>query len=549
MKKTSYVLPKKIVIASGEVQNEQSLLRQKTLQIGLNESDVAIVDGKCRLVFDFGEEICGGVRILMYYANDIEPVRIRFGESLTEALAPLGEKNATNDHSARDFSATIPQLSDGRFGQTGFRFVCLDFSGGTYRIKSVIAESESEVHEIKGSFECSDSRVNDIYSVARKTLLLCLQNDMIWDGIKRDRLVWIGDLHPETLGLLYTTGDIKNIENCLDFSVNGTLPTEWMNGLTSYSFWWMIILYDYYRFTGKKEIIEKYADYLYKLVENTEKLIGEDGSTSFPNDFLDWPTNDMKDAPEGVAALCKIACERAVELLNIAGKDATKAERAAAELSKRKQPELSFKQAEAMRYLAFKNNTEKVGKALTAGGAKGMSTFMSYYILTAVTQTTGAKIALDMMKEYYGGMLDKGATAFWEDFDVDWIKGSGRIDEIPAAGKKDIHGDYGRYCYTGFRHSLCHGWSCGPIEFLVENILGVNVLETGFKKISVSPDLCGMEYAKGDIPTPYGMIKISHTATENGIKTQIVCPEEIEVIATNCDCDIKRVKFEKITIR
>ena len=160
----------------------------------------------------------------------------------------------------------------------------------------------------------------------------------------------------------------------------------------------------------------------------------------------------------------------------------------------------------------------------------------------------GAKNALDMMKEYYGGMLDKGATTFWEDFDVDWIEGSGRIDEIPAAGKKDIHGDYGRYCYTGFRHSLCHGGSCGPIEFLVENILGVNVLETGFKKISVSPDLCGMEYAKGDIPTPYGTIKINHTATENGIKTQIVCPEEIEVIATNCDCNVKRVKIEKITI-
>ena len=29
-------------------------------------------------------------------------------------------------------------------------------------------------------------------------------------------------------------------------------------------------------------------------------------------------------------------------------------------------------------------------------------------------------------------------------------------------GKKDIHGDYGDYCYKGFRHSLCHGWASGP---------------------------------------------------------------------------------------
>ena len=65
MKHISYFLPKKIVIAEGEIYNEQSLLRKKTSQIGLNESDVATVNGKCRLVFDFGEEICGCVRILV----------------------------------------------------------------------------------------------------------------------------------------------------------------------------------------------------------------------------------------------------------------------------------------------------------------------------------------------------------------------------------------------------------------------------------------------------------------------------------------------------
>lgn len=363
---------------------------------------------------------------------------------------------------------------------------------------------------------------------------------MIWDGIKRDRLVWIGDLHPETLGLLYTTGDIKNIENCLDFSANETLPTQWMDGLTSYSFWWIIVLYDYYRFTGRKEIILNHADYLEKLIKNTENLIGEDGTTSFPNDFLDWQTNGTKDAAEGVAALCKIACERAVKLLEIAGKNTAFAKRAAAKLAKRQKIALKYKQAVAMRYLAFEEDKQTTGNALAAGGAKGLSSFMSYYVLTAVKQTVGAKNAMDMMKEYYGGMLDKGATTFWEDFDVDWIKQSGRIDEIPANGKKDIHGDFGKYCYTGFRHSLCHGWSCGPIEFLTETVLGVSVAEADYKKVVVSPDLCGLKYAKGSVPTPSGTIEINHTATENGIKTQIVCPENIEITAVGCDCDIKR---------
>jgi hypothetical protein len=35
-----------------------------------------------------------------------------------------------------------------------------------------------------------------------------------------------------------------------------------------------------------------------------------------------------------------------------------------------------------------------------------------------------------------------------------------------AAGKKDLHGDFGAHCYVGFRHSFCHGWAGGPTAWL-----------------------------------------------------------------------------------
>lgn len=541
MNEITQILPVRIALTEGKIENAVSLLKEKTKQIGLGENDVATVDGKCRLVLDFGKELCGGVRVLMHYINDGEPVRIRFGESLTEAIAPVGVKNATNDHSPRDFFVDFPQLSDGRYGQTGFRFVCLEFSGGKYRIKSVIAENETEEHETKGFFECSDPLVNRIYEVSRYTLSLCLQRGMIWDGVKRDRLVWIGDLHPETMGLLYTTGGIKNIENCLDFATEETPPDCFMNGLTAYSFWWIITLYDYYRFTGKKEIVNKHADYLYKLTVNIEKHIGNDGSTSFPDGFLDWPTSGTKDAEEGVVSLCKIACERASVLLEIAGKDNSFAKSAIEKITRRKKIAIEAKQAVAIRYLSFGKDEQETAELLVNGGAKGLSTFMSYYILTAISRTDGVKNALNIMKEYYGGMLDKGATTFWEDFDVEWIKDSGRIDELPKEGLKDVHGDYGNYCYKGFRHSLCHGWSCGPVAFLSENVLGVNIDDFGCKKITVSPSLGDLKFAKGGVPTPYGTVEISHTATGKGVKTEIVAPKEIEISTLGCEAEIKMV--------
>ena len=537
---TEYLLPVKIHLIDGCAENTESLLKSKTRQIGLGENDVATIRGKTRIVFDFGKEIQGGVRLLTHYIENGSPVRIRFGESFTESLAPLGVKNATNDHSLRDFSVSLPQLSDGCYGQTGFRFVCLEFGGGTYRLKNVYAKSVTEKREIAGSFRCSDERLNEIYSVAQRTLLLCLQGGMIWDGIKRDRLVWIGDLHPETLGVLYTTADAENVANCIDFGAEETPPTDWMNGHTAYSFWWILVLYDYHRFTGDNAKVGLYIDYLAKIIGNTNKFVSENGETDFPNYFLDWPTSGTADAVIGCNALLKIAAEKGGELLRFFGKDDFAAREIVRKLASGNNAEPVAKQAVAMNYLAGNEDKNAAAEKLAAGGAKGLSTFMSYYVLTAAKRCCGAETAVKMLKDYYGGMLDKGATSFWEDFDVEWIKDSGRIDDLPKDGQKDIHGDYGKFCYTGFRHSLCHGWSCGPIAFLTETVLGVHVSDGG-KKITVEPSLCGLEFADGSIPTPYGKAEISVRRAGGETEVEITAPKEVEILANSCKLTRKGV--------
>ena len=126
------------------------------------------------------------------------------------------------------------------------------------------------------------------------------------------------------------------------------------------------------------------------------------------------------------------------------------------------------KQVMALKYFANGELSKDEAAMLIEGGAKGLSTFMSYFILKAIAETSGVDIAVNIMKEYYGAMLDRGATTFFEDFNMDWLEGSSRIDELPKEGEKDLHGDYGAFCYVGFRHSFCHGWSAGVIMFIEE---------------------------------------------------------------------------------
>lgn len=87
-----YVFPKRIVYTEGQIENPGSLLKEKVLQIGLYEYDCAVINGNSSIILDFGKELSGGVRIITKSADPSEIVRLRFGESVGETCAEIGEK-------------------------------------------------------------------------------------------------------------------------------------------------------------------------------------------------------------------------------------------------------------------------------------------------------------------------------------------------------------------------------------------------------------------------------------------------------------------------
>lgn len=442
-----------------------ALLKKQPLQIGLAEQNTTSFEAGDSVILDFGEELSGGIRILTYSGRNV-PVRIRFGESLTEACSELGgEQNATNDHSLRDLTVHLQNYSDMSFGQTGFRFVRLDF-GAPAQIKSVVAAALVSTRKAKYVYDGGDHRIRDIYDAAKRTVDLCVSCGYVWDGIKRDRLVWIGDMAPEVLALTTLYGRMPVIERSLDFVRDQTPLPGWMNGFPMYSMWWIIVLQIYYEQTGAENYIRKQIPYMTALIQQMDECVSEDGELGYPSYFVDWPTRDHPEEIDGARAINIIAVRAAIDLLKTFGEATDLAEKLLAKLLKREIVARGNKKVLGLKYFATGLSKEEQ-EILVAGGAKGMSTFMSYYILKAVA-SFDREMAIAMMKEFYGAMLDKGATTFWEDFNMDWVEGSGRIDQFPQNGEKDIHGDYGAHCYIGFRHSLCHGWSAGILAFMKE---------------------------------------------------------------------------------
>lgn len=538
-----YLAPKRVVLTEGNVSNPESLLAEKSNQITLVTGANCTLVNKpgqphAKIVLDYGIEFAGSVRLMIWGVqgpHNRANINVRFGESVMEAITPIFEKNTTNDHAIRDRVMNVGMLSACETNESGFRFVCIELleEEALVQFKAVQGVFNYLDLDYVGSFACSDEKLNRIWDTAAYTAHLNMQ-EYLWDGIKRDRLVWIGDMHTEVNTILTAFGYNDIIPRSLDVVRDETPLGHWMNGISSYSIWWLLIHCDLYRAYGNKAYLEEQHDYLKGLMGILADAVDEDGVEHMAEGrFLDWPNNANPAAIHaGLQGLLKIALDKGAELLRVLGEEEVAAKcEASAERMKKHVPDCAgSKQAAALMSLSGLADPKEINdKLLTPGGGHGYSTFFGYYLLAAKAMAGDYAGALNDMKEYWGGMLDMGATTFWEDFDLDWMKNAGRIDEVVPEGMIDIHGDYGAYCYIKFRHSLCHGWSSGPCPYLSNYVLGIRNLAPG--KYEVKPELAWLDWAKGTFPTPKGAISVwAHKDAEGKTVVTVDAPAGIEIV-------------------
>ena len=299
--------------------------------------------------------------------------------------------------------------------------------------------------------------------------------------------------------------------------------------------WYLIMQYDWYMHFGNIDFLRKHGDYIKGLVDLIDTKVDAEGNDELGGGrFLDWPSSpNEKGVHSGYRALIVWAMNDAAKLCRILGDEpqAKKAEAIVARLNKKIMPSNNLKQAEGLMAIAGLKSAEDAAKAILEGGPKGFSTFYGYYMLQALAMDGKYAEALDIISKFWGGMLDLGATTFWEDFNLDWVDNVGRIDEFVPAGKKDIHGDFGAYCYPGFRHSFCHGWASGPTAWMSRHVLGNEPLEPGCRKVSVKPHLGNLEWAEGTCPTPIGNSYVKHVRQADGsVKSIIKAPKGVKVV-------------------
>lgn len=535
---TSFVIqPERVVWQSASgVSDSGNLLKPHSGQAVLVEPvPPMVMKPGSALVIDFGVEITGSVELFtpMTKSKDMPSVRIRFGESVAETMAQIGERGAQNDHALRDQVVKLPWLGKTTIGPSGFRFVRIDNADPKIDVQLSQVRAILTLRDIPyiGSFKCSEERLNRIWETGAYTVHLNMQ-DYLWDGIKRDRLVWLGDMHPEVSVINCVFGHNEVVPKSLDMIRDVTPVTEWMNGISSYSMWWILIHEEWYRHHGNLGYLKQQQVYLTELLKRLRTYVGADGREKLDGmRFLDWPTFENKTAVhEGLQAMMTLTMESGARLCGILGDPETaRLCNETAALLRKHVPEASGRKSPAaLLALAGLRDSAGVAAVLRKDGPQDLSTFYGFYVLNALAMAGDIDTGLDFISQYWGGMLDFGATTFWEDFDLTWTKNAGRIDEPVPAGKTDLHGDFGAHCYVGFRHSFCHGWAGGPTAWLSRNVLGISPAAPGCTKVRITPNLGRLAWAEGTYPTPKGPVHVRHEKQPDGtVKSTIKLPEGV----------------------
>ena len=539
---TKYAHPQRI-ICSENIINEELLITPILYQPVIANIEACTIEPNGYIVFDFGEELCGGIEITTHEFPGTPSLRVVFGESVMETLSNIGQKNSTNDHAIRD--SVVPVVINSRFrvGQTGFRFVKIQAMDSSVKIISIRAACDIRDIPYRGNFESNDNRLNQIWKTGARTVHLCMQ-DYLWDGIKRDRLVWLGDMHAEVAAIAAVFGDNEIVEDSLKFISRITPADTWVNTIPSYSLWWIIIQRDWYHQTGNLKPLLEQKDYIINTIKHIAMIINEDGTDNiepwgllsdniYSGYFVDWESYATEDSKNGFYSVLMVALNAGCELCDILDSANVKA-LCMDRISRIKKIRFSKSdnmQISSLMYLAgLDDSKEKTKNILTQNHLAGMSAYLGYYTLFAKGKIGDVSGAIDIINGYWGRMIDLGATTFWEVFDyINSLDAIG-IDKIVPDGKKDIHGDGGKLWYKGYRKSLCHGWACGPTPFLSKYVLGITPVEPGFKKVCIKPNLGNLEYVCGKYPTPYGDINIVAEQKNGKVKYNIDVPSEIEVL-------------------
>ncbi|WP_455585369.1 alpha-L-rhamnosidase-related protein [Bacteroides sp.] len=486
-------------------------------------------------LIDFGKETFGyiafknlsgkGCLNIYYGESKEEALDTDYCETLDRLQLQLGKvmNLATNEvASAGDYV-----LDDSK----AFRYVYIETEPGVH-FDDVEMEYEFLPVEYRGSFRCNDEELNRIWEVGAYTMHLTTREFFI-DGIKRDRWVWSGDAIQSYLMNYYLFFDRDAVKRTI-WLLRGKDPvTSHSNTILDYTFYWFLSIYHYYMYSGDEAFVaqiyprmQTMMEYVLGRTNNNGMVEGMTGDWV----FVDWADGYLDKKGElsfeqvlfckslETMALCAGILDNKTDRDKYTGLSTAlraKLESAFWDESKKAMVHNRINGMQSQEVTRYSNMFSVIFDYLSPEKRKNVkdnvllndsilkitTPYMRFYELEALCILGEQEIVMKEMKDYWGGMLREGATTFWEKYNPQETG----VQHLEMYGRP-----YGK--------SLCHAWGASPIYLLGKYYLGVTPVKEGYREFRIAPDLGGLKWMEGKVPTPGGDIYVYMDASKIKVK-------------------------------
>lgn len=424
----------------------------------------------------------------------------------------------------------------------GGRYVILVFRSGPVRLHRVGLVEETYAPGTVATFDCSDERLNRIFAIASRTLLLCME-DTLTDCPTYEQAFWVGDARNEALYACKAFGAYDLARHCARLAarslddlplVASQCPSGWDVIIPSFSFLWTMSVWDFFWETGDQAFLRELYPAIKSNLGTAARYCTDHGLFRAPAwNFLDWtPIDQDRQTVLHNSMLFAAALEVGMKTAQVMGHTAE-----AAEFSTRRTELVAAMQrlwdpargawrdallddgtpSEAISqhtsFLALLNGLASHSQrpdavrnclAPPTGMTRVGSPNAMFYLLEALRKEGRVEETLTLLRDFWGRMLDAGADTFWE-----MINPPG--SEFPT-------------------RSRCQGWSSSPVYLLPRLLFGIECVEPGWRRVVLRPAACGLSFARAQICTPHGLLDIGwHKASDGTLDVRVNAPEGVSV--------------------
>lgn len=403
--------------------------------------------------------------------------------------------------------------------------------------------------ELEAHTTTSDEGLNDILRVCAHTLKYCRQTHHLDSFRHCEPLACTGDYYIETLMTAFSFGDMRLSEFDIERMAQLLLHNDGRMFHTTYSLIWVRMLYDTYMMTANRELLESCREALRLLLARFERYAGENGLIESPPDymFVDWIYIDeisMHHPPKALGQtvmnmLYFMALGYAARIYELLGDSELAAH--SAESAERLRFAVNTQLYDAERGIYFEGLNTPTEESLI-GEWQPKNVEKRYYlkqsnIMAAYTSICDDDTARRLIDKVVNDEIEGDVQPYFLHYLLEAIYTHGQrerytlkvIDRWRAAVEECPRGLAEGFVPPeptyNFDHS--HAWGGTPLYSLPRALLGLSIDDAGYKRISLSPSLLGLEAASVELCTPYGILRCE---MEQGKEPRIVSPPEIEIV-------------------